>query len=440
MNSRAIAGAALTGMILVACTQDQSPAPSLPTEASLARGGPSAPTCSFSTINSYAKSYITPSTGQTKDGVFALIDEMQKDYVAGGTDGATSAGFDVLDRIGDAVGTDAVKGTAEIGDLLVNNVLLCMTVPGFTYQATQFKSSLEPIPGLFGVASAANAVEIVARSGRFGVEPSSGNWPLSGLATGQALFYGAPKGTQGQTFEGDTRIGTVIALHSLPNDLTFEPGIRVGFCDLTTNGRILHLHGTDKAVVLQDDQPTFCGTIVNSEAPSSMFSAAAERVGSWLAPKPLYAASRSMMFAFYGGGTVRGLSDLGPIGFEDTLIVSTVPDAKVSDAALAFDTVGEPPVLDTTTAQFDTDVFYVRAVTKLGENALAGVEVKLTVIGNKGSFAADGGTAITDEQGYARFPAFYIDKAGGYTLSATAPEFGADASVTTSNLFNISGQ
>jgi hypothetical protein len=67
------------------------------------------------------------------------------------------------------------------------------------------------------------------------------------------------------------------------------------------------------------------------------------------------------------------------------------------------------------------------------------VTVTLTVIGNKGSFSAAGGSAVTNALGDASFPNLYITKAGGYTISATVPELGGDVTAT-SNLFNINGQ
>jgi len=84
----------------------------------------------------------------------------------------------------------------------------------------------------------------------------------------------------------------------------------------------------------------------------------------------------------------------------------------------------------------------VRVLTKASKAPIGGVTVNLDVIGNKGSFLFDGETAVTDADGYARFPNFYINKAGGYTITAQAAdtEFGANSFKALSNLFNISGQ
>jgi hypothetical protein len=437
MSRRIIAGLAAAGVALLAsCSQDKSPNVSLPTEATFAKTPPPL-ACSFTTASQDAKNYFTLTSGPSKDQVFILLDAMQSAYTAGGAAGATSAGFDVLARLAAVVGTSAVKSTATAaqGSLFANDVLLCMSVPGFSYAAGQFTDALSPATGLFAVRVNGDLVPIVAKSGRFGAEPTtSAGWPLTGSTTGKALFYGSPLAV-GSLFNNDPRVGTVFDLKSLPSPLTFSPKIRVGDCDLSVDGRILHLHGIDPAVVLPISDPQFCpATYTSTKAPSSMFASAAQQLVSWLAPTPAFAASRSMMpvTTKVGGGTVGGLSVIGPIQVVDSIAFQgSVPNASVSDTAKALDA-------DTTTSQFNP-IVKVRVVTR-GGNALAGVVVTLTVAGNKGSFAASGGSATTDTQGYASFPNFAIDKAGGYTITAQAGEFGTSSFVATSNLFNINGQ
>src|SRR5688572_29844962 len=107
MKTRLITGLATTAaVILAACSQDRSPAVSLPTEASLAKG-PAAPTCSFSTATQDAKAYFSHAKGP----VLALLDVMQVAHRNGGAAGATSAGFDVLARLGAATDAALVKAT-----------------------------------------------------------------------------------------------------------------------------------------------------------------------------------------------------------------------------------------------------------------------------------------------------------------------------------------
>jgi hypothetical protein len=70
-----------------------------------------------------------------------------------------------------------------------------------------------------------------------------------------------------------------------------------------------------------------------------------------------------------------------------------------------------------------------------------GVVVTLNVLKNNGSFESFNNTATSGSggSGIAVFPNFYIDKAGGYTILATASIFGVPTKSVTSNLFNISG-
>jgi hypothetical protein len=104
----------------------------------------------------------------------------------------------------------------------------------------------------------------------------------------------------------------------------------------------------------------------------------------------------------------------------------------VSDTSKSLDTLA-------TTSQF-SPVIAVKAVSKGGAIPLVGVQLKLAIIGNWGSYvpAPDSlSTAITDSTGVARFPSYYIDKAGGYVITVRS-EFGS-ASAINSNQFNIDG-
>ena len=420
MSRRMIAGVAAAGIaILASCSQDKSPSAFLPTEASLAKT-PAPPSCSFTTATADAKLYFTNTTGQTKDSAFIFLAAMQS--AGAGTAGATSAGFDVLRRVSAAVSTPAVKGTAAQGSVFVNDVLLCMIVDGYVNTSpVNLAPALAP-GGLFAVRTFTDNAAVVARSGRYGAEPTGATWPVAGPTLFYASTLAAPPNN---TFGNDPRVGTVFDLKTLPTNLTFTPDIRVGVCDLTSAGRILHVHGS-AADVLAADAPSFCtGGPFNDlvlNTPSSMFAVAAHQLASWLSPKPAYAAR--MMFAVSGGGTIHGLSEIGPIAPEDTIVLDSIPNASVSQTAGQF-----------------VPVITVHVLTKAGKHPIAGVTVNLMVTGNKGSFTPPpGATATTLADGSATFPNFYLDKAGGYTVSAQAPEFGANSFTAVSNLFNINGQ
>lgn len=436
MKARIITSVAAAGVLalVVSCSQDQSRGALAPTEASYAKGPP-APSCSFSTASNTAKAYFA----SNKDPVFALL-SLQSTAYKGGAPAATSAGLDVLARLGVARDSGLIKATAtdSIGSKFANEVLLCTDLP----TGIDFRGALGT-HGLFAVRAVGDLAPVLSRfilengSPQYGAEPTptGTGWSFTGSNTNKALFYAAPV----TPTIGDPTVGTVFDLNTLPTPLAFSPAIRVGVCDMSIeDGRIEHVHGS--AVILPPNAPTFCTASINSlETSGSLFASAAHQVFSWLAPRPAYAAVRSFLTLKPGGGLVTGLSEIGPVQVLEALTMDSIPNARVSDTTFARDTilVGGVYVRDTTTSQFNP-VVRVRAVTTAG-TPIAGVTVTLTVIGNKGSFNSSGKTAVTDTQGYARFPNLLIDKAGGYTASATILELGGDV-VVTSNLFNISGQ
>ena len=426
MNTRITLGLALSGaVILAACGQDRNSPLSLPTEASLAKA--TAPTCSFSTASQDARAYFTDTR---TDPVFALLDAMQSAYRTGGPSGATNEGFAVLARLGAAVeeGATAVKGTPAQGSTFANDVLRCMSVTGYT-SAVDFANALGAT-GVFAVRDNTNGAAVVSRGADgngpfYGLEPTGLTWPLAG----KTLFYGWRLTVT--TLAGETVSGKVFDLRTLPSGLTFSPAARAGVCVLDdADARILHKHVNDVTVLAPAGMPTFCTTSqINLTPASSPFEYAARAVRSWLTPAPAYA---MRPFGGGGGGLVSGLSEIGPVEFTDSLAFQgRVPNATLSDTAKSVDA-------DTTTNQFRS-MITVRAVTRAGKNPLEGVTLKLTVIGNQGSYQAVNDEAVTDADGYAVFRNFYINKPGGYTISATAPEF-TSSSTATSNQFNISGQ
>ena len=407
MNTRVLTGLALTGVIVLAsCTQDQSPTTAAPREASFAR----AATCSFSTANFDARAYFA----LNKDPVFALLDIMKTAYTAGGAAGATSAGFDVLARLGVAAdaGSTLVKGTPALGNTFANDVLLCMGGP-----VIDLTNALGPA-GLFAVRNGSEATPVISRlivSGApaFGAEPSTGNWPI----TGKVLFHAYR--LLATSFANETPAGTVFDLKTYPENLTFTPEIKTGVCVLTdANGRILHKHGLDPAVILPPAGTlSFCPTSSNSAASTSMFAWAASQATSWLAPQPAYASTAMMPVGGGGAGLVGGLSEIGPVSYV-SVVTFTVPPANTSVSA-------NPQFVPTITVQNAT----------ANGNALKGAVITLTVVGNNGSFNISGNIATTDASGIATFPSLHIDKAGGYTLTATS-ELGGSAQA----IFQINGQ
>jgi hypothetical protein len=169
MKSRIITSVAAAGVLalVVSCSQDQTRSISAPTDASYAR----AASCSFSTASSDAKAYFS----RSKDAVFALLDAQQSAY-RGGPAAATSAGLDVLRRLGEATDSGLVKSTADsvLGSKFANDVLLCTDLTS----GINFSSALGP-KGLFAVRAvgntAARSVTLRAheREPTYGAEPTT---------------------------------------------------------------------------------------------------------------------------------------------------------------------------------------------------------------------------------------------------------------------------
>ena len=126
MKTRLTLGLTLTGAVILAgCAPDQPSSRLLPTQASLSVV-PGA--CSFPATYAAANAYFA----QTSDPVYQLVITMEHAHINGGATGATSAGFDVLGRLGVAadLGTP-IKGTPAQGSAFANAVLSCMSVSGY---------------------------------------------------------------------------------------------------------------------------------------------------------------------------------------------------------------------------------------------------------------------------------------------------------------------
>ena len=427
MNTRAILGVALTGVVvLVSCTQDKASAPSLvPTEASFAKA-PRA-TCDFTVMRAAAKDYFVDQRGSLYD----AIDLMQTAHrnAGGGSAGnvaATDEGFAVLTltaaNVKDALAE--IKGTAAQGNTFVHEVFKCMSVVGYPGSpSVDFTAALGD-KGMFDVVdnTPANARAVIARynvgnSPAFGAEPDGGNWPVSG----PTLFYGAA--VVRSTLSNELVKGTVADIKSLPVYASFSSKFKAGVCKVTdVNARALHEHTVNSVVdatILSPVQMSFCigfDEDLAMSGPMSSFAFGLKKAASWLAPRPLYAAMPTRLGGG-GAGLVDGLSEIGPVSF--TSVVS----------------FSNPPKTIRLSRQPQNPPISVLNATSNG-NPLAGVLITLTVIGNSGSFTNPpiGNTAVTNDDGIAEFTNLFIDKSGGYTIIATSP-LGGSAQAT----FNITG-
>jgi hypothetical protein len=403
MKNKILAGLTVAGVaILASCGQDLTQSTAVPSAASFARVV--TPTCSYSTAANDARSYFS----SNKDSALTLLGAMSKTTGAA----ATSAGWAVLAQLAAEVGTTAVSGTPAQGNTFANDVLLCMSVATYTYPLDL--SGALGANGLFAVRDGSSGAPAVSRGTPvYGAEPSGSNWPVAGAT----LFYGSP--VNNPLFDNETPAGVVFDLKSLPGGLTFSPMIRVGVCSISDpNARILHDHSGSNPVILSpDDALSFCSVTSSATQSSNALFAAAASLATWLAPQPANAAAT--MFKLGGGGTglVGGLSDIGPVSFT-SVVTFTVKPKNTS--------VSKNP-------QFVPTVTVTDSTAK--GHPIANVTITLSVVSNNGSFNISGNTATTDANGVATFPDLHIDKAGGYTMTATS-EVGGSASI----FFNINGQ
>jgi hypothetical protein len=248
---------------------------------------------------------------------------------------------------------------------------------------------------------------------------STSSWSAS--AGKRFLIYGYPISF---SFTPETPAApAAFELGTVPTPITFSPKIAAGICSTDANKpnpRLQHVN-----VILDLQTLGFCTTAALPLRQGSGFFAAAQRVASWFAPRPLYA-----MFAAGGGtgGLISGLSPSGPVVFTPSTatlsFVNAIPDGKVSS-----------PV----NAQFDPPI-QVKAQTANG-TAVGGVKVTLSAGANNGSFTPPADSVeYTNDQGIATFSTFYLDKAGGYLITATGTVLSQATQTVISNQVHIKNQ
>ncbi|MEO6526518.1 MAG: hypothetical protein ABIP93_07830 [Gemmatimonadaceae bacterium] len=394
-----------SAIFLAACAGDNNGATAVPTSVSEARA---VGACSFSTVRNDARGYFA----STKDPVFDLISTMETGFRSGGSAGATGPGYDVLAYLASALKSaatpSAINGTPAAGSKFVGDLVGCMsvgTVPaGFSVEAALGANGLFEVPS--GTASYTSRSAPI-----YGAEPQA-DWNIS--AGGQRyLLYGYPI----DNFSAETAAGIAFELSTLPTPISFSPSIKAGVCSASgANPRLQHV-----GAILALETLSFCATAgLNRTEDAGMFGAARRAMRSLFLPQPLYA-------AMFFGGIGAALDNLSP----SVPVVFPAADVVLSWAQQPTDTrLGKAP------QQF-TPTVAVKLVTAKG-TALGQVPITLTVVGNSGSFIATGTVQSTKTDGIAYFPDFHLDKAGGYTITASVNVIGSTKSVV-SSLFNVRG-
>jgi len=398
---------------LVACAKDQASSPISPTAVARSTSTSVAPSCNFTTMRADGALWFSATS-------FGVVNErittMSNAYAAGGAVGATDAGFNVLTRVSSALSTTgAVQGTPAAGDTFVQDVLACMSV-GTLPTGFSVAGALSP-NGLFEIVGGSGdpAGSVTSRgTPTYGAEPQAGETWSGSAGVPRFLLYGYERDF---AFTPETPAAvTAFELATVPTPLTFAPAIAGGICQTTaTNALIQSVN-----VILPLQSLSFCsGISAVRRHDEGMFASITHAAASFFSPAPAY--------AFRVGGTGSLLSGLSP-----KAAVTFAPSA----AGVSF--VQQPVDAHRSARPQYASPISVSVATGNG-TIVAGVTVTLSVINNKGSFESFNGVALSDVNGVATFPTFYIDKAGGYTIVASATIFGSPTKSVVSNKFNVDG-
>jgi hypothetical protein len=398
-----------TLFLLPACTNDRPDAPATPTSVSLSTAPVTAASCNFPLVRHDAFIYFTGA--ENVEPAFALIAQMKSAYGASDFATATTRGFDVMSRIESALGTTAIGGTPSNGNTLVNDLARCMSV-GTIPTGFDVTAALGP-NGLFAVRGAADRLVAKSRG-----TPVFGAVPLPNTATvtnswlasagKRFLLYGFPLATfvTPETYQP----GTAFELSTLPAGLTFTPPIVVGECGtFPSNFRLQHTTTTFDAILEDQDVSDICTGVGGGSARG--VSGVLHRAIDWVLPQQAYA------FGVGGtGGLYSGLSPSGGVTF--------------SPANASMTWIQQPSNGNTsnTTHQI-VPAIQLSLVTQNGVPYSYGI-VTLSVVGGNGSVHASGAIGHTGTDGRVSFPNFYLNKPGGYVITASVMVGGQPKTLT----------
>jgi len=392
--------------------------------------------CDFGAMKTYAGDFFSASN----DVVFGLISSMKSAYGSGGATAATPLGLDILTEISKArltsrqVLSPATKLAAArvAGGMLAQDVALCSTLGALdaATASTAITSGIFEVRGTGPDQTAAVAKPDVFP--RWGVESKTSAWPtFTGIP--RYLLYGtagaATTELGGEPQSVDGFVGYDVA--SLPSGIS-KSGMRVGICVKTTitdanlNGtavnRLIH-----SGVVEANQPPNFCsGAPTASLSTSAWFASLAHRTISVFSPSSLFAQGRDDLdlIGFTGGGP----SSWSPMAFGK--IVGQNVNAS-------FKTQPKDGFIFTAIPSFTV---HVNTAATPG-HSLEGVKVTVSVFGNNGepagAFVNGTVTVETNADGDALFDNVIVNKAGGFTITATGSFSGVGTQNAISKMFHI---
>jgi len=429
---------AAVGLLLAACVGDRdTTAPkSASNAASFTQAAPPV-TCDFTAMKQDASHFFSASN----DAVFGMISNMKTTRQSSGAAAATPMGFNIFAEISKARLTSrqtlspaSAFDAAEIaGGQLVADVALCTNLGTIdaTTAATALRSGVFEVRGS-AVDPTGPALAKPEVFPRWGVEPTptptrpptATPWPII-AGTPRYLIYGVP-GAAASTLGGeplavDGFVGFDVS--SFPATLP-KTGLLVGICVKTTDAdgnavnRLIHTGD-----IVSEAAPSFCGAPIASLSTSAWFASVANRVTSVFAPALLHAQDGDTRdyLSFTGGGP----SSWSPMAW-----------GKIKGASVGLSFTTQPK------NGFDNAplaTFVVHSATP--NHPLAGTSVTITVFSNNGvpagAFVSGDFTVAANANGDATFTNVTVNKAGGYTLTATATYGGVPTGSAISAKFNI---
>lgn len=432
-----------TALTLTACADEQSSAPTSPAVPRPSFALSSFPTtCDPKTLKSPAGDYAASS----KDALLTVIGSMQTEYNKNGKGATlTNLAFDGLERLAAMRGSSALQksgAAAKAGfDAVVKGFVGCMEdyiTSSVAGRQEDFSTALGD-GWMFEVRNATSAASDAAyEKGSSPYWSASANWgtmiavaaPATTTATKRILIYGYDLSAYPYLLKDDKVAGNGFEIRTIPTKptLSFGSNVTVGLCniDAPTQGTFDTYRAEHKDNLLLKLSPqcaragTFTPMASNMSFDAGSVFAVAKRAVDFFAPQPLHAAT--MFFVGSVGGAVSELS----------------PSVIVNLQSVSMTFVSQPVNGYVNSPLGGNPGPSVRVqVTSFKGTPFPNVTVTIKVANNSGTnVAASGYTATTGSDGIATFPNLQVNKAGGYTLTASGAYDGLSGSVI-SNLFNV---
>jgi len=386
---------AASAIVLAACGQGPDQAPTAPDFVGKPAGG-----CSFTTVSDLTKNEFG---ANSQEASWAI----SMKNAGAGTNDATYLGYRILGSIEPLY--PALTGSSTNAAQLTVALLTCMNVGGTPPSATTFEMALSDtgaygVRGLGGIGGVtADERALYSHKGSWLIEPpATSNWQaitttntsdLADSVKHAVLVYGNPVASTG--FTNDALQSSVFKWSTIPT-ATFDPGVIVGECTVDAN-YLQHNSSGSSAEVLGFVNPGCRGGPITMAEPAPR--SLAERIVRFFEPAPLAAAT----LITGTGGSKTSLSPFGVIFPGQTKLV---PGSGFKWNKSYF--VNQP---------FSPTVNYGLTSAKGTKFLQPYILVWLEATNNQGNKVAMCNNWAYSKDGQVSFPAAYLNKAGGYTIT-----------------------